>query len=89
MSDGGKGSSPRPLSVTNEEYANRWDAIFGRDLDKVIIDEIGIKAKQERALDEMVRISQELGLYDDVYEFEDKITRNNEETQLVKMQYVK
>jgi len=37
----------------------------------------------------MVRLSQEMGLYDDVYEFEDKITRNNEETQLVKMQYVK
>jgi hypothetical protein len=31
MSDGGKGSSPRPFSVSNEEYANRWDAIFGRD----------------------------------------------------------
>lgn len=27
----GKGSAPRPYSVTNEEYANRWDAIFGRD----------------------------------------------------------
>lgn len=32
MSDGGKGSTPRPLSVSNEEYAARWDAIFGRDL---------------------------------------------------------
>jgi hypothetical protein len=86
MSDGGKGSSPRPLSVSNEEYANRWNAIFGRDLDKVIIDEIGIKAKQEHALNEMVRISQEMGLYD---EFEDKPTRNNEETQTVKIKYVK
>ena len=27
-----KGSKPRPFSVSNEEYANRWDAIFGRDL---------------------------------------------------------
>ena len=27
---GGKGSSPRPYSVTQEEYDNRWDAIFGR-----------------------------------------------------------
>lgn len=34
MSDGGKGSSPRPFSVSNEEYAKRWDLIFGRDLDK-------------------------------------------------------
>lgn len=32
MSDGGKGSAPRPFSVSNEEYANRWDAIFGKDL---------------------------------------------------------
>lgn len=31
MSDGGKGSTPRPFSVSNEEYANRWDAIFGKD----------------------------------------------------------
>ena len=30
MSDGGKGSKPRPFSVANEDYANRWDAIFGK-----------------------------------------------------------
>ena len=51
MSDGGKGSSPRPYSVSNEEYANRWDAIFDRN-------------KEEQALDELVKISEELGLYD-------------------------
>ena len=27
----GKGSAPRPYSVSNEEYANRWDAIFAKD----------------------------------------------------------
>jgi hypothetical protein len=32
-SDGGKGSAPRPFSVANEEYANRWDAIFSRDIE--------------------------------------------------------
>ena len=32
MSDGGKGSAPRPLSVSNEEYSRRWDAIFQRDI---------------------------------------------------------
>ena len=57
MSDGGKGSTPRPFSVTQHEYDNRWDAIFGRDLEE--------KDKREKALDEMVRISQEMGLYDD------------------------
>jgi len=68
MSDGGKGSKPRPYSVSDQEYAARWDAIFATDQ----------KVKQEQALDEMVRISQEMGLYD---EFEDKPTRNNQETQ--------
>ena len=32
MSDGGKGSKPRPLSVAQQDYDNRWDAIFGRDV---------------------------------------------------------
>jgi hypothetical protein len=25
----GKGSKPRPLSVSQETFANNWDAIFG------------------------------------------------------------
>ena len=54
MSDGGKGSSPRPFSVTQEEYANRFDVIFGKKITHAIVDEI-----------------------------DDKITRNNEETQEV------
>lgn len=32
MSHGGKGSAPRPFSVSQKEYDTRWDAIFGRDL---------------------------------------------------------
>jgi hypothetical protein len=28
-----KGSNPRPFQVSNQEYANRWDAIFGKDND--------------------------------------------------------
>ena len=34
MSDGGKGSKPRPFSVSQEEYDKRWDAIFARDLEE-------------------------------------------------------
>ena len=34
MSDGGKGDKPRPFQVANEEYAKRWDLIFGRDNEK-------------------------------------------------------
>jgi hypothetical protein len=29
MSDGGKGSSPRPLSISKEEFANKFAVIFG------------------------------------------------------------
>ena len=29
-----KGSSQRPFQVSNQEYSNRWDAIFGRDNEK-------------------------------------------------------
>ena len=31
MSEAGKGSTQRPRSIADEEWANRWDAIFGRD----------------------------------------------------------
>ena len=61
MSDGGKGHTQRPRSIADEEWANRWDNIFGRDRMTDIVE----KAKRERALDEMVKINQELGLYDD------------------------
>jgi hypothetical protein len=29
--EAGKGSSSRPKQVSNEDYANRWDAIFQKD----------------------------------------------------------
>lgn len=35
---GGKGSKPRPLTSTYEEYAKRWDAIFKKEK-KVKIEE--------------------------------------------------
>ncbi len=53
--EAGKGSQPRPFSVSQDEWARRWDAIFGRDLDN-----------------------------DQEPEREERHTRNNEETQLVK-----
>lgn len=30
MSHGGKGDSPRPFSISQEEYGNRFEAIFGK-----------------------------------------------------------
>ena len=87
MSDGGKGSAPRPKSVSNEEYANRWDAIFQRDIRKIEDQqnedeefEAILKRNGENALQKLVNISESLGLY----EFDDKLTRYNEETQSVK-----
>ena len=31
MSDGGKGHTQRPRSIADEEWATRWNAIFGKD----------------------------------------------------------
>jgi len=31
MSDGGKGSRPRPLSVPQSEFEDNWDRIFSRN----------------------------------------------------------
>jgi hypothetical protein len=30
--EAGKGSKPRPISVSQKEYDSRWDAIFQKDL---------------------------------------------------------
>ena len=30
-----KGSKPRPYSVANDEYSNRWDAIFQRTTEEI------------------------------------------------------
>ena len=58
MSDGGKGSAPRPFSVSHEEWSTRWDAIFQRDLKENAKDQQKIddaKAEDE----EFERIRQE------------------------------
>ena len=60
-SDGGKGATQRPRSIADEEWANRWDNIFGRDR----LSDIQERAIPERPLDEMVKMNQQLGLYDD------------------------
>jgi hypothetical protein len=49
MSTGGKGSRPRPFSVTQDEYDRRWDAIFSRDLDDA----------EEKKFDEKVIMKEE------------------------------
>lgn len=96
MSDGGKGSAPRPFSVSQEEFSNNFDKIFGKkNIDKAeeIHSDKGYqlgnkedqeafaKKRQEAALDEMVRVSEEMGLYDDEF---DALHKYNEETREVK-----
>lgn len=34
MTDGGKGSKPRPYSVTQDQFAQNWDMIFGKRNEK-------------------------------------------------------
>lgn len=34
MSDGGKGSKPRPFSVSQEEYAASWERVFKPVMDQ-------------------------------------------------------
>jgi hypothetical protein len=45
MSDGGKGSKPRPFSVSQAEFDKRFDAIFGnkKKSDKEKFDEAIMK----------------------------------------------
>ena len=54
----GKGSTPRPFSVAQEQYEARWDMIFGRDKG----DKERDKAfdKREEALAEVQRLGQEI-----------------------------
>ena len=96
MSDGGKGSAPRPFSVSQEEFSNNFDAIFRKNIkaaEEIHSDkgyELGTKEgydafakkRQEAALDEMVRVSEEMGLYDDEF---DALYKYNEETKEVKL----
>lgn len=65
MTDGGKGSKPRPFSISHQEWTTRWDAIFGRDgpndfQDILSTEDCMLEAFKER---------------------EERETRNNEETQ--------
>ena len=94
MSDGGKGSAPRPFSVSQEEYANRFDAIFKKNIkaaEEIHSDKgykLGTKEgyeafnkKRQDALDKLHTANEELGLYDDEY---DAIHKYNEETKEAK-----
>lgn len=71
MSDGGKGSRPRPLSVDTKTFDNNWDAIFK----KRPADYQDILSTEECVLSAL-----------EALDAEERITRYNEETQQVKNQ---
>ena len=49
MGDGGKGCRPRPFSVSQKEFDNRWDAIFGKKkkTEEEIINEVSKLVAEE------------------------------------------
>ena len=39
QAEAGKGSSPSPFSISEEEYAQKWERIFGKkDVEKMVED---------------------------------------------------
>ena len=75
MSDGGKGSSPRPFSVSQETFGNNYDNIFRKKSPKEIqedkyeqeefdriLDENRQREKRYEALEKLNKINEELGL---------------------------
>jgi hypothetical protein len=74
MSDGGKGSSPRPFSVSQKTFGNNYDNIFRKKSPKEIQEDkyeqeefdriLEENRMRQKALDAMVTENQRLGLYD-------------------------
>jgi len=61
QAEAGKGSSPRPFSISEEEYAQKWERIFGKkDVEKIVE-----KAKEylaNEALNKKAEDARKLGL---------------------------
>ena len=52
MSDGGKGSAPRPFSVSQKEYADNYDRIFRKDpkeIQDALLEDEAFKMIEERS----------------------------------------
>jgi hypothetical protein len=52
MSDGGKGSSPRPFSVSQQKFGDNYDAIFRKKKPKDIEEDIYEQEEFDRILEE-------------------------------------
>ena len=53
MSDGGKGSSPRPFSVSQETFASNYDKIFRKPSPKELEDDKAEQEEFDRILEEI------------------------------------
>ena len=64
-----KGDNPRPLSVSYEEYSDRYEAIFGKKEKDVVVD-ITMSEEEEKKAEERMDIIGQNGNdglhYDDV-----------------------
>jgi hypothetical protein len=58
MSDGGKGSAPRPMQIDREQYSNNWDAIFKKN--KTTSDYQDVLSTEDCMTDALERMVQEL-----------------------------
>lgn len=54
MSDGGKGSSPRPFSVTQDDYAKNFNAIFRKPTPRELDD----AAAEKEAFDNIPQVGE-------------------------------
>jgi hypothetical protein len=57
----GKGSSPRPYSVSQEQFANNYDAIFGKKKTEKIEEQIDTKEEFDRFEEYLLKDSEQGG----------------------------
>jgi len=60
MSAGGKGSAPRPMEVSRDQYSNNWDAIFKKEKEKEKNDYQDILSTEDCISDALEKMVQEL-----------------------------
>jgi hypothetical protein len=62
MSDGGKGSSPRPFSVSQKTFGDNYDAIFRKPSPKEIEDDRLEQEEFDRILEQNLQRQKHSGL---------------------------
>lgn len=55
QAEAGKGSTPRPFSITEKEYAERWNAIFGRDKVEEIVEDAKKYLREQQRTEESIK----------------------------------